>query len=173
VVGGSVPRTFIGSVEEGIRDYLHRGPLGFPVVDVAAALFDGQYHSVDSSDMAFKTAARMAMQEAMPKCNPVLLEPIYAVEVSAPNEFTARCHNLITGRRGQILNFGAKDGWPGWDMVEALLPQSELHDMIIELRSLTMGVGNFAYRFDHLQELTGRLADKVVEQRQAAAAAAH
>jgi elongation factor G len=173
VVGGSVPRTFIGSVEEGIRDYLNRGPLGFPVVDVAAALFDGQYHSVDSSDMAFKTAARMAMQEAMPKCNPVLLEPIYAVEVSAPNEFTARCHNLITGRRGQILNFGAKDGWPGWDMVEALLPQSELHDMIIELRSLTLGVGNFAYRFDHLQELTGRLADKVVEQRQSAAAAAH
>jgi elongation factor G len=173
VVGGSVPRTFIGSVEEGIREYLQRGPLGFPVVDVAASLFDGQYHSVDSSDMAFKTAARMAMQEAMPKCTPVLLEPIYAVEISAPNEFTARCHNLITGRRGQILNFGAKDGWPGWDMVEALLPQSELHDMIIELRSLTMGVGNFAYRFDHLQELTGRLADKVVEQRQAAGAAAH
>ncbi|HVO02030.1 MAG TPA: elongation factor G [Candidatus Cybelea sp.] len=170
VVGGSVPRTFIGSVEEGIREYLQRGPLGFPVVDLAAALFDGQYHSVDSSDMAFKTAARMAMQEAMPKCGPVLLEPIFAVEVSAPNEFTARVHNLITGRRGQILNFGAKEGWTGWDMVEALLPQSELHDMIIELRSLTLGVGNFAYRFDHLQELTGRLAEKVVEQRQAAAA---
>jgi elongation factor G len=173
VVGGAVPRTFIGSVEEGIRDYLQRGPLGFPVVDVAAALFDGQYHAVDSSDMAFKTAARMAMQEAMPKCQPVLLEPIFSVEISAPNEFTAKVHNLITGRRGQILNFGAKDGWQGWDLVEALLPQSELHDMIIELRSLTLGVGNFAYRFDHLQELTGRLADKVVEQRQAATAAAH
>ena len=93
--------------------------------------------------------------------------------IALVDEFTARCHNLITGRRGQILNFGAKDGWPGWDMVEALLPQSELHDLIIELRSLTLGVGNFAYRFDHLQELTGRLADKVVEQRQAAAAAAH
>jgi elongation factor G len=170
VVGGAVPRTFIGSVEEGIREYLQRGPLGFPVVDVAAALFDGQYHSVDSSDMAFKTAARMAMQEGMPKCTPVLLEPIYAVEVSAPNEFTAKVHNLITGRRGQILNFGAKDDWQGWDTVEALLPQTELHDMIVELRSLTLGVGNFAYRFDHLQELTGRLADKVVEQRQAAAA---
>jgi elongation factor G len=170
VVGGSVPRTFIGSVEEGVGEYLVRGPLGFPVVDVAVALFDGQYHAVDSSDMAFKTAARMAMQEAMPKCQPVLLEPIFAVEMSAPNEFTARVHNLVTGRRGQILNFGAKEGWTGWDMVEALLPQSELHDMIIELRSLTFGVGNFAYRFDHLQELTGRLADKVVEQRLGAAA---
>jgi elongation factor G len=170
VVGGAVPRTFIGSVEEGIREYLQRGPLGFPVVDVAAALFDGQYHAVDSSDMAFKTAARMAMQEAMPQCGPVLLEPIVAVEISVPNAFTARAHNLITGRRGQILNFGAKDGWSGWDMVEALLPQSELHDMIIELRSATLGVGSFAYRFDHLQELSGRLADKVIEQRQAATA---
>jgi elongation factor G len=170
VVGGSVPRTFIGSVEEGVREYLQRGPLGFPVVDVAVALFDGQYHSVDSSDMAFKTAARMAMQEAMPKCGPVLLEPIFAVETSAPNEFTARVHHLITGRRGQILNFGAKDDWAGWDVVEALMPQSELHDMIIELRSLSLGVGSFTYRFDHLQELTGRLADKVVEQRQSAMA---
>lgn len=170
VVGGSVPRTFIGSVEEGVREYLPRGPLGFPVMDVAVALFDGQYHAVDSSDMAFKTAARMAMQEAMPKCGPVLLEPIFAVETSAPNEFTARVHHLITGRRGQILNFGAKEGWSGWDMVEALVPQSELHDMIVELRSLSLGVGSFAYRFDHLQELTGRLADKVVEQRQSAMA---
>jgi elongation factor G len=167
VVGGSVPRQFIGSVEEGARDYLARGPLGFPVVDVGVALFDGQFHAVDSSDMAFRTAARQAMQEAMPQCAPILLEPIFAVEVSAPAEFTARVHNLVIGRRGQILNFQAKDDWTGWEVVEAFVPQSELHDMIIELRSLTLGIGNFAYRFDHLQELTGRLADKVIEQRQA------
>ena len=86
-----------------------------------------------------------------------------------PNEFTARVHGLISGRRGQILGFSAKDGWTGWDEVKALLPQSELHDLIIELRSLTLGVGTFAWKFDHLQELTGRLADKVVEQRVAAA----
>jgi len=166
VVGGAVPRTFIGSVEEGIREYLVRGPLGFPVVDVAAALFDGQYHSVDSSDQAFKTAARMAMQEAMPKCQPILLEPIFAVDISAPASLTSRVHSLVTGRRGQILQIAAKDGWDTWEVVECLMPQSELQDLVIELRSLTYGVGHFAYRFDHLQELSGRLADKVIEQRQ-------
>jgi elongation factor G len=170
VVGGAVPRQFIGSVEEGIREYLNRGPLGFPVVDVAVALYDGQYHSVDSSDQAFKTAARMAMQEAMPKCHPILLEPIYAVDISAPASLTSRIHSLVTSRRGQILQIANKADWDGWEVVECLMPQSELQDLVIELRSLTYGVGNFAYRFDHLQELTGRLADKVIEQRQTGAA---
>ncbi len=166
VVGGAVPRQFIGSVEEGIREYLSRGPLGFPVVDVAVALYDGQYHSVDSSDQAFKTAARMAMQEGMPKCHPILLEPIFAVNVSAPASLTARVHSLVTSRRGQILQISSKADWDGWEVVECLMPQSELQDLVIELRSLTYGVGNFSYKFDHLQELTGRLADKVIEQRQ-------
>ncbi len=170
VVGGSVPRQYISSVEEGVKDYLSRGPLGFTVVDVAVTLTDGQYHSVDSSDMAFKTAGRMAMQEAMPKCDPVLLEPIFLVQVVVPNEFTAKVHGLVSGRRGQILGFDAKAGWDGWDEVSVYLPQAELHDLIIELRSLTMGVGTFAWKFDHLQELSGRLADKVVEGRAVAAA---
>jgi elongation factor G len=168
VVGGSVPRQYISSVEEGARDYLNRGPLGFPVVDVSVRLYDGQYHSVDSSDMAFKTAARIAMSEGMPKCDPVLLEPICSVQITIPSEFTARVHGLISGRRGQILGFSPKEGWQGWDQVDAYLPQSELHDLIIELRSLTMGVGTFSWKFDHLQELTGRLADKIVEHRLAA-----
>ena len=170
VVGGSVPRQFIGSVEEGVRDYLTRGPLGFPVVDVAVSLYDGQYHDVDSSDQAFKTAARMAMQEAMPKCNPVLLEPICMVEVSAPSTFTAKVHNLVTGRRGHIQQINAVADWAGWESVEALMPQSEIQDLVVDLRSLTLGIGSFTYRFDHLQELSGRLADKVVEHRQAAIA---
>jgi elongation factor G len=165
VVGGAVPRNYIPSVEDGIREYMPRGPLGFPLVDFAVTLFDGQYHAVDSSDMAFKTVARQAMSEAMPKCDPVLLEPIFNVKIAVPNEFTSRVHGLISGRRGQILGFDAKEGWTGWDEVNALMPQSELHDLIIELRSLTLGVGSFAWKFDHLQELTGRLADKIVEQR--------
>jgi elongation factor G len=170
VVGGAIPRQFIPSVEEGVSDYLNRGPLGFPVVDVAVTLTDGQYHTVDSSDMAFKTAARLAMSEGMPKCNPVLLEPIYQVTIAVPTDFTARVHGLVSGRRGQIQGFAAKESWSGWDEVHALLPQSELHDLIIDLRSLTLGVGTFAWKFDHLQELTGRLADKIVESRLAAAA---
>ncbi|MBX6321172.1 MAG: elongation factor G [Rhodospirillaceae bacterium] len=169
IVGGVIPRQYIPSVEEGIKEYLNKGPLGFPVVDVEVALFDGQYHSVDSSDMAFKTAGRMAMAEALPKCDPVLLEPICEVQIAVPSEFTNRVHTMISGRRGQILGFDAKAGWPGWDEVSAYLPQSELHDLIVELRSATLGVGTFAWKFHHLQELTGRLADKVTEQRAAAA----
>ncbi len=169
VVGGAVPRQYISSVEEGARDYLNRGPLGFPVVDVSVRLYDGQYHSVDSSDMAFKTAARIAMSEGMPKCDPVLLEPICSVQIVIPNDFTARVHGLISGRRGQILGFSPKEGWQGWDEVNAYLPQSELHDLIVDLRSLTLGVGTFSWKFDHLQELTGRIADKIVEHRLAAA----
>jgi len=171
IVGGAIPRNFIPSVEEGVVDYLKRGPLGFPVVDLVVTLTDGSYHSVDSSDMAFKTAAQMAMREGMPKCEPVLLEPIIKVEIAVPTDFTSKIQRLIPTRRGQILGFDAKAGWPGWDTVEAYLPQSEMHDLIIELRSLTQGLGSFGWTFDHLAELTGRPAEKVVEQAHAAAAA--
>ncbi len=165
VVGGSVPRQYIGAVEHGAKEYLSRGPLGFPVVDVSVTLYDGQHHSVDSSDMAFKTVARMAMAEGMPNCEPVLLEPIYEVTISVPNEFTNKVHSLVSGRRGQILGFEMRAGWKGWDDLKCHLPEAELQDLIIELRSLTVGVGSFDWRFDHLQELTGRLADQVIAQR--------
>ena len=171
IVGGAVPRQFIPSVEHGVRDFLPRGPLGFEVVDLSVTLFDGQFHAVDSSDMAFRTAARMAMSEGLAKCDPVLLEPILEVTISAPNEFTSNVQRLITGRRGHILGFNAKEGWKGWDETTAHIPQSEIRDMIIELRSLTYGVGTFAWRFDHLQELIGREADQVIQARQAAASA--
>jgi elongation factor G len=170
VVGGAIPRNYIPAVEEGVVEALHRGPLGFPVVDVAVALITGQFHAVDSSDQAFHTAGRQGVQEALPKCEPILLEPIDSVEISVPNAFTARVQRLVSGRRGQILGYDAKEGWPGWDVVSAHMPQNELHDLIVELRSLTMGVGSFAHRFDHMQELTGRPAEKVLASRTADAA---
>ncbi|NNE83217.1 MAG: elongation factor G, partial [Alphaproteobacteria bacterium] len=172
VVGGSVPRQYIPSVETGVTRYLDRGPLGFPVVDVAVCLFDGQHHAVDSSDMAFQTAAQAAMREGMPKCNPVLLEPICKVEIDSPSAHTSKVNQIVSGRRGQLLGFDAKTGWPGWDTVHAHLPQSEMADLIIELRSLTQGTGTFRYAFDHLQELGGREAEAVINQRQEAQAAA-
>ncbi len=168
IVGGVVPKQYIPSVAEGVEEYLKQGPLGFRVVDVKVILTSGSYHTVDSSDMAFKTAARIAMTEGMPKCDPVLLEPILAVEITVPAEFTSKAQRIISGRRGQILGYEAKDGWKGWDVVSAFLPQAEMSDLIVELRSLTMGVGTFSWRFDHLQEMTGRGADKVVEERRAA-----
>jgi elongation factor G len=170
VVGGAIPRNYIPAVEEGVIEALRHGPLGFPVIDLAVNLITGQFHAVDSSDQAFKTAGRQAVQEALPKCEPILLEPIDAVEISVPNAFTARVQRLVSGRRGQILGYDAKADWPGWDVVSAHMPQSELHDLIVELRSLTLGVGSFAHRFDHMQELIGRPAEKVLAARSAEAA---
>ena len=169
ISGGVVPRQYIPAVESGVKDYMNEGPLGFPVVDMAVTLTDGSYHQVDSSEMAFKQAARIAMTEGMSKCDPVLLEPIYMVRISVPSAYTSRAQRLISGRRGQFLGFDARPGWKGWDEVSANMPQSEIRDLINELRSLSLGVGTFTYRFDHLQEITGKLADQVIEQRQAAA----
>ena len=103
------------------------------------------------------------MKEGLPKCGPVLLEPILKVSIDVPSDFTNKVHGLISSRRGQILGFDAKEGWPGWDLVSAMMPQAEIHDLIIELRSLTQGVASYAAEFDHLQELSGRVADQVVE----------
>jgi elongation factor G len=169
IVGGVVPRNFIPAVEDGVIDYCKQGPLGFPVVDLSVTLYFGSYHDVDSSEMAFKTAARIGMQEGLPKCNPVLLEPILELQISVPSEHTAKAQRMITGHRaGQILGFDAKPGWTGWDVVNAYLPQSEMNDVIVELRSQTMGVGTFTWTFHHLQELEGRDADKIVEARKKA-----
>ncbi|MBV9421086.1 MAG: elongation factor G, partial [Alphaproteobacteria bacterium] len=162
IKGGVVPRQFIPSVEKGVVDYLHRGPLGFPVVDVAVALTDGSYHTVDSSDAAFQTAARIAMSDGMPNCAPVLLESIMHVRIHVPSDATAKVNAVVSGRRGQLMGFDARPGWKGWDTVEAQMPLAELSDLIIDLRSLTQGVGTYEMSFDHLAELTGKLADQVV-----------
>ena len=163
ITGGVVPKQFIPSVEIGVQDFLQKGPLGgFPVVDVAVTLTDGSYHAVDSSDMAFRQAGRIGMQEGMPKCNPVLLEPIMEVEIAVPSEATARINGMIPQRRGQILGFDAREGWTGWDVVRAQIPESEMADLIVELRSATAGVGTYTSKFHHLAELTGKLADNVL-----------
>jgi len=165
ITGGVVPKQYIPSVETGVKEYLDRGPLGFPVVDVAVELTDGQYHAVDSSDQAFKTAGSLAMREGMPKCNPVLLEPIFQINVSTPSEFTSRVQRLVSGRRGQILGFEPKNGWKGWDEVSAHMPESETLDLINELRSLSQGTASFEWEFDRLQEFSGKEADDVIARR--------
>jgi len=162
IVGGVVPRQYIPGVETGVREYLTHGPLGFPVVDVAVTLTNGSYHSVDSSEQAFKQAARLAMTDGMPKCQPVLLEPVMVIEVCAPTEFTSKVLQLVTGRRGQILGYEALTDWSGWDCVSGYLPQAEMHNFIVELRSLTLGIGFFNWKYDHLQEVPGKLAKTVL-----------
>jgi elongation factor G len=169
VVGGAVPRNYIGAVEEGVVDGLVRGPLGFPVIDVQVTLTDGSYHSVDSSDLAFRTAARIGLNEALPQCAPVLLEPIHTVEIVCPTEATAKINAILSARRGQILGFDTREGWSGWDCVRATMPEAEIGDLIVELRSATAGAGSFTRQFDRMAEVSGRDADKIIAAHRVAA----
>jgi elongation factor G len=116
-------------------------------------------------------AARIAMTEALPKCRPVLLEPILKVTVAAPSDSTSRIQRLISARRGQLLGYDSRPGWTGWDEVSALMPEAEIADMIVEIRSVTQGVGTYRFEFDHLQELSGKTADRIVEESKKRAAA--
>ncbi len=169
VVGGAVPRNYIGAVEEGVVDGLLRGPLGFPVIDVQVTLTDGSYHSVDSSDLAFRTAARIGVSEALPQCQPVLLEPIYVVDIVCPSDATAKINAILSGRRGQILGFDTREGWSGWDRVRAMMPEAEIGELIVELRSATAGAGSFTRQFDRMAEVVGRAADQIIAAHRVAA----
>jgi elongation factor G len=167
ITGGVVPKQYIPAVEQGVREWMVQGPLGFGVVDFQVNLSEGSYHDVDSSEMAFKLAARLAMTEGMPQCTPVLLEPVVAVDIHIPSDATSRVNQIVTGHRGQLLGFDARDGWTGWDTVKAHLPESEIASLIIELRSATAGVGTFTFQHDHMAELSGRQAEQVAAARKA------
>jgi elongation factor G len=164
--GGAIPRQYVPAVEQGVRDALAKGPLGFPVVDVAVTLTDGSFHSVDSSELAFRTAGRMAMQEALAAAQPHLLEPVQRVTVVSPSASTSKVSSAVAARRGQMLGLAPRDGWNGWDRVEALIPEAELAGLEAELRSLSQGLATYEAEFDHLAELNGPLADKVVKARE-------
>jgi elongation factor G len=169
IVGGAVPKQYIPAVEQGAREFFAKGVLGFPVVDVAVTLTDGQFHSVDSSEMAFKMAIALALKEGLPRCAPVLLEPVNEVTVSVPSEHTSKVLQLVTQKRGQILGFEPKADWPGWDEVRVQLPHAEMTDLVINLRSQTQGVGFFEWRRDRLEIVPDKLAEDVVAQHEAAA----
>ncbi len=134
IVGGVVPRQFIPAVEKGVREALAHGPSGYPVTDLHVTLFDGQYHDVDSSEQSFKTAAGMGVRDALPKCNPVVLEPIAHVRVIVPTHYTSTVIQQLTGKRGQILGMNPAER-PGFDVVEAYVPAVELSRYITELRT--------------------------------------
>ncbi|ADI62870.1 elongation factor G [Trichormus azollae] len=162
IVGGVVPRQYIPCVEMGVREFLTHGPLGYPMVDVAVTLTNGSYHTVDSSEQAFKQAARLAMQTGIPQAQPTLLEPILKVDVNTPSEFTSKVLQLLSGKRGQVLGYEGRQDWPAWDNVSAYLPQGEMQNFIVELRSLTLGVGSFHWEEDHLQEVPEKLAERIL-----------
>ncbi len=163
ITGGAVPKQWIPAVEQGLRDGAERGPLGFPVIDLETVLIDGSYHSVDSSELAFRMAGRIAMNEGLRQCASYLLEPIQKLLITAPSVSTPKITAAVSSLRGQILAFAPKAGWPGWDEVEAYMPEVHARDFIIELRGLTHGLGVFEASFDHMSELGGRLAEEVVK----------
>jgi elongation factor G len=154
IVGGVVPRQFIPAVEKGVREALLHGPGGHPVTDLHVTLFDGQYHDVDSSEQSFKTAAGMGVREALPKCNPVVLEPIAHVDVIVPTTYTSTVIQQLTGKRGQILGMNPAER-PGFDVVEAYVPAVELSRYITELRTATQGLGTYAWRHERYDPVPG------------------
>jgi len=165
ITGGAIPRQWIPAVEQGVRDAMMRGPMGFPVVDVAVALTDGSFHSVDSSELAFRTAGRIAMAEALAAAAPYLLEPIAQVTVDAPGSAVSRITSAATSRRGQMLGIEPIEGWSRWDRIALTLPEAELHGLETELRSLSQGMAHYEARFDHLAEVNTKLASGIVKDR--------
>jgi elongation factor G len=163
ITGGAIPKQWIPAVEQGVRDAMEKGPLGFPVVDVAVTLVDGSFHSVDSSELAFRIAGRIAMAEALTHCSSYLLEPISLITIDTPSGATSRASSVISSRRGQILGIGSHPDWPRWDRVEATIPEVGLAGLDAELRSLSQGLASFTAHYDHVAELSGRLADEVVK----------
>ncbi len=160
IVGGVVPRQFIPAVEKGVREALAHGTTGHPVTDLHVTLFDGQYHDVDSSEQSFKTAAGMGVREALPKCNPVVLEPIAYVKVTVPTTYSSIVIQQLTGKRGQILGMNPADR-SGFDIVEAYVPAVELSRYITELRTGSQGLGTYSWRHERYDPVPGnRVAPK-------------
>ncbi|MER2508061.1 elongation factor G [Amaricoccus sp.] len=163
VKGGAVPRNYIPAVEQGARDAMERGPLGFPVVDVEVVLSDGLHHPVDSSEMAFRIAGRRCVAEALREAAPVLLQPIFKLAIHAPAVFTGAISPIVSAHLGQVLGFDADPEAKGWEVFAALIPGGALADLANDIRAATQGVGSFDAAFDHYEELHGKAADRVVQ----------
>lgn len=163
VVGGSVPKNYFPAVEKGLRECVQKGPLaGYPVVGLRATLYDGSYHPVDSSEMAFKMAAAMAYRAGMPKASPVLLEPVGRLECTVPDASMGDIMGEVNKRRGRVL--GMNPAARGMQSVEAEVPEAEMHDFTTFLRQTTQGRGSFSFEFSRYEEIPPQMAKKVIEQ---------
>ncbi|WP_400244846.1 elongation factor G [Niallia sp. JL1B1071] len=161
IVGGVVPREYIAPVQAGLEDALQRGVLaGYPLVDIKAKLFDGSYHDVDSSEMAFKIAASMALKNAASKCSPVILEPVMKVEVIIPEEYMGDIMGNITSRRGRVEGMEARGNA---QVVRAMVPLSEMFGYATTLRSSTQGRGVFSMVFDHYEEVPKSISEEIIK----------
>jgi elongation factor G len=166
IVGGSIPRQFIPSVEKGVRNTLPEGFLaGYPMVDVRVTVYEGSYHDVDSSDMAFQIAASMGFKNALEKARPILLEPVMAVDVSCPDDCMGDVIGDLNSRRGRVLGMETKGHA---QVIKALVPMAEILKYAPDLRSLTSGRGSFEARFHHYDEVPAPIAEKVIKEKKEA-----
>lgn len=174
IVGGSIPRQYIPGIQKGVDEALAKGTLaGYPVVDVDVNVFDGSYHEVDSDEMSFRMAGILAMREGMQKAAPFILEPVAEVKVTVPSAWTSGVLSQLNGLRGHILGYGPLPERQGWDEVNAHVPQQELWDYIIELRTLTQGLGFYTWKFSHLAPVPPDLSKELQSAAKEAAEAAH
>jgi elongation factor G len=163
IVGGTVPKEYINPVEQGVKDAMANGVIaGYPVVDLRVTIIDGSYHEVDSSEMAFKIAGSMALQEGVKKGNPIIMEPIMKVEVVTPEEFMGDVMGDINSKRGRIQKMGDR---PQVKVVDALVPLSEMFGYATELRSMTQGRASYVMEFDHYEEVPGNIAEEIKAKR--------
>lgn len=169
IFGGAVPRQYIPAVDKGMQECLEAGPLaGYPVVDVRVTLLDGSYHPVDSSEMAFKMASSIAWKKAMDNCKPVLLEPIYNLDVTCADSMMGDVIGDLNGKRGRVL--GMQSVEEGMSVVSAQVPYAEISEYAVDLRAITQGLGTFEMKFDHYEDVPAKIAEKIIAERKAAQA---
>ena len=167
IKGGAVPKNYIPAVETGAREAMQQGPLGFPVVDVAVTLTDGKHHAVDSSDHAFRTAAKAGVREALENAGPVVLQPIERVDIHVPTVYSGSLVALAGSLKGQVLGFEAHGEARGWDVFQALIPAPSKEELFQALAGLTQGTAWFESHFDHYEELHGKDAERIRQERAA------
>ena len=169
IFGGSVPKNFHPAVEKGLQECMASGVLaGYPVVNLAANLYDGSYHDVDSSEMAFKTAAAIAFREGLPQCSPVLLEPVGKLRVFVPDSQMGDVIGDLNKRRGKIMGMEQDENKRGWSIVEAEVPESEMDDYVHALRAISQGRASFTFYFDHYEEVPAAVSEKIIAEAKAA-----
>ena len=163
VVGGTVPKNFYPAVEKGLQEAMLKGVLaGYPVVNLAADLYDGSYHPVDSNEISFKLAARLAYKDGLPKAKPILLEPIGTLKVTVPDSLVGDVIGDLNKRRGRVLGMNPAEGKSGYTVVEADAPKGEMMDYVISLRAMSQGRGSFEFTVDRYEEVPGAVAQKII-----------
>ncbi len=165
IVGGVIPKTYIPSVEKGCLEYMQKGPLGFPVIDIQVTLKDGKTHDVDSNSNSFHIAGIKVLRETLENCKPILLEPYHKVRFLVPSKVVNNIYTLVTSKRGMIKDNKQKEGWVGYEVLEAEMPGCEILNLIIDVKSLSEGLGSFEHEFERMQTVQNKqLSENLIKE---------